>query len=138
MERVYRLDEIQTLAREFWESYPEKKVYALHGPMGAGKTTLVHALCEAKGVIDRVASPTFSIINEYVYPGGKIYHIDLYRLNGEDEAIRAGVEDCFYSGATCFVEWPDKAAALLPSDTISISLETAGEKTRRISINPST
>src|ERR1700744_2761533 len=97
MELCYRLAGIGPAAASLWQLFPSPTVFALHGAMGAGKTTFVHALCVAKGVTDTVGSPTFSIINEYRYPGGRIYHIDLYRLKDEEEALRAGVEDVLNS-----------------------------------------
>ena len=102
--------------------------------MGAGKTTFIHALCEVKGVKDVVGSPTFSIINEYYCPSGKIFHIDLYRLKDEEEAIRAGVEDCLYSDHICFVEWPEKAPDLFPNDTVHVFIEVADSETRHLTI----
>jgi tRNA threonylcarbamoyladenosine biosynthesis protein TsaE len=77
-----------------------------------------------------VSSPTFSIINEYSYDGGTVYHIDLYRLKDEEEAIRAGVEDCLYSGNICLVEWPERAAAIFPAHTVHVYLDAADEQTR--------
>ena len=100
--------------------------------MGAGKTTFIHHLCLARGVTDTVGSPTFSIINEYRYAGGSIFHIDLYRLKDEEEAIRAGVEDVLYSGEICLVEWPDRAPDIFPPDTVHVRLEVQGPDTRKI------
>ena len=104
--------------------------------MGAGKTTFIHALCEIKGVKDVVGSPTFSIINEYFLPdtGGKIYHIDLYRLGNEDEAVRAGVEDCLYGDNICFVEWPEKAPGIFPPETLHLEIEAIDSNTRHLTI----
>ena len=127
---------INETAATFWQMVQGSKVFALHGSMGAGKTTLVHALCEVKGVKDVTGSPTFSIINEYRDENGTtIYHLDLYRLNSEEEAIRAGVEDCLYSGEICFVEWPDKAPNLFPADTLHVYIELIDEQTRRLRMN---
>ncbi|MCW3089170.1 MAG: tsaE [Ferruginibacter sp.] len=110
-----------------------RTVYALHGEMGAGKTTLVHALCEAMGVKDNIASPTFSIINQYSTPEGEvIYHMDLYRLKDEEEAISSGVEDCLFSGNKCFVEWPEKAWAIFPPDTLRLNITVINSYTRKI------
>lgn len=103
---------------------------AISGPMGAGKTTLVHALCDALGVKDAVGSPTFSIINEYHSPQGPVYHIDCYRLRDEEEAIDAGVEDCLYSNSWCFVEWPEKIPHLFPENTARLFLEALPGGTR--------
>ena len=97
MEQTFSLEKINGVAKDFWKEVGAKKVFAFHGQMGAGKTTFIHALCDAKNVKDVVGSPTFSIINEYEYDceGTKkvLFHIDLYRLKDEEEAIRAGVED---------------------------------------------
>jgi tRNA threonylcarbamoyladenosine biosynthesis protein TsaE len=130
----YKLDEIKDAASRFWQTISDKKVIAFHGNMGAGKTTFIHALCELKGVKDVVGSPTFSIINEYYFPEGKIFHIDLYRLKDEEEAIRAGVEDCLYSDHVCFVEWPEKALALFPPETAHVFIEVANSDTRHLTI----
>lgn len=110
------------------------KVIAFHGNMGSGKTTFIHALCGVKGVKDVVGSPTFSIINEYYFPDGMIFHIDLYRLKDEQEAIRAGVEDCLYSDHICFVEWPEKAPAIFPADTVHVFVEVVDSENRRLTI----
>jgi tRNA threonylcarbamoyladenosine biosynthesis protein TsaE len=132
MERTYTLPEIDDLARVFWESFPEKKIYAVKGNMGAGKTSFIRALCNSKNVKETVGSPTFSIINEYSFNGGIIYHLDLYRLKDEEEAIQAGVEDCLYSGEICLVEWPDRAPGIFPDDSFGVLLETIDERTRKI------
>ena len=127
---TFTLDELPAIAADFRQQFPGKRVFAFHGKMGAGKTTFIHALCDAMKVAGTVGSPTFSIINEYSYEGGALYHIDLYRLQDEEEAIRAGVEDCLYSGSTCLVEWPDRAAGIFPADTVHIYLEAVDEQTR--------
>ena len=134
MKLTYKLDSIKEAAARLWETIDNKNVIAFHGNMGAGKTTFIHALCEVKGVKDVVGSPTFSIINEYYFPSGKIFHIDLYRLKDEEEAIRAGVEDCLYSDHMCFVEWPEKAPGLFPNDTVHVFIEVEDSKTRHLTI----
>lgn len=138
MEKTYSLNNITEAARFIWKESNDKKVLAFHGEMGRGKTTLIHALCDIKNVKDVVGSPTFSIINEYLFSENgiekKIYHIDLYRLKDEDEAIRAGVEDCFNSDHICLVEWPEKIPSLLPGDTLHIYMEMIDDHTRRLRI----
>ena len=131
---TYKLNEIKDAAKKFWLMIGNKKVIAFHGKMGSGKTTFIHALCEIKGVKDVVGSPTFSIINEYYFPDGMIFHIDLYRLKDEQEAIRAGVEDCLYSDHICFVEWPEKAAGIFPEETLHVFIEVADSQTRHLTI----
>ena len=122
------------MARIFWKTFPDNKIYAFHGEMAVGKTSFIKALCAVKKVNETVSSPTFSIINEYSYPDGKICHLDLYRVKDEKEAIRAGVEDCLYSGAICLVEWPDRAPGIFPEETLGIFLEMEDEKTRKIRV----
>jgi tRNA threonylcarbamoyladenosine biosynthesis protein TsaE len=134
MEIRFTLDGIQEAARRFWQAGDVAKVFAFHGAMGAGKTTFIHALCDVKGVTSTVGSPTFSIINEYVWPGGSMFHIDLYRLKDEEEAIQAGVEDCLYSGKICLVEWPERAEPIFPDDTVPVFISAIDPQTRVLRI----
>ena len=134
MRHTYKLNAIKQAATRVWQVITDKKVIAFHGSMGSGKTTFIHSLCEVKGVKDVVGSPTFSIINEYYFPGGRIFHIDLYRLKDEQEAIRVGVEDCLYSDHICFVEWPEKAPGIFPIDTVHVFIEVADSETRHLTI----
>ena len=138
MEWSFSLDNINRVAKECWNAINNKMVIAFYGTMGSGKTTFIHALCDIIGVKDVVGSPTFSIINEYAYDceGTKrvLFHIDLYRLKDEEEALKAGVEDCLYSGNLCLLEWPEKATDLLPPGTIHVFLELVDDKTRHLKI----
>jgi tRNA threonylcarbamoyladenosine biosynthesis protein TsaE len=102
--------------------------------MGAGKTTLIHALCNELKMEGSFGSPTFSLINEYAAPAGSIYHIDLYRCKNEEEAIRAGVEDCLYSGNRCFVEWPSRAPKIFPADAVHLFINVTGEDARNVEV----
>ena len=136
MELIYTLDNIEAAAQEFIGIAGAFKVFALEGEMGAGKTTFVHALCKLAGVTDAISSPTFSIINQYVTPDRRlIYHIDLYRVKDGEEAIQAGVEDCLYSGNTCFVEWPQKAPGIFPDATLHVTITAIDTNTRKLKIN---
>ncbi|HXD79299.1 MAG TPA: tRNA (adenosine(37)-N6)-threonylcarbamoyltransferase complex ATPase subunit type 1 TsaE [Puia sp.] len=132
MELRFRLPEIEAAAAGFWRHFPTQKVFAFHGEMGAGKTTFIHALCAEKGVTDTVGSPTFPIINEYSYPAGKLYHIDLYRLKDEEEAMRAGVGDVLYSGDLCLVEWPERAPGIFPPGTVDLAITAVDRDIREI------
>jgi tRNA threonylcarbamoyladenosine biosynthesis protein TsaE len=134
MEFSYDLKGIQSSAKAFWRHFAPFRIFAFHGPMGAGKTTFIQALCTVKGVEDTVGSPSFPIINEYGYPGGKIFHIDLYRLKDEQEARDAGVEDSLYSGEICLVEWPERAPRLFPPETVNVYIEVLDPFTRKITI----
>jgi len=136
MEVNFTLEQIDSTAAKLLASQTGRKVFALHGEMGAGKTTFIHALCEALGVADVITSPTFSIINQYKTKTDQtVYHMDLYRLKDENEAINAGVEDCLYSGNTCFVEWPEKAPGIFPNDTLHITISSVNDNTRKLKLN---
>lgn len=103
-------------------------VWLLEGEMGAGKTTLIKALCRRMGVETTVQSPTFSIVNEYVTATGEpVYHFDCYRLRNETEALDIGMEEYFDSGAACFVEWPERIAGLLPPDAWTVRIRVENE-----------
>jgi len=138
MEWTFTLEQIKEVARSCWTAIGDRAVVALHGDMGAGKTTFIHALCDLRGVRDVVGSPTFSIINEYVFNNngreGRIFHIDLYRVKSEQEAIQAGVEDCLYSDHISLVEWPEKAIGIFPEDTIHLFLKAIDGQTRTLRI----
>jgi tRNA threonylcarbamoyladenosine biosynthesis protein TsaE len=138
MEMLYTLSQLSQTAQAFWKIAANTHVIAFHGNMGSGKTTFIHALCDALKVKDVVGSPTFSIINEYFFlengSNKKIFHIDLYRLKDQQEAIHAGVEDCLYSDHICLVEWPEKISSLLPDDTLHVFIEPVGVQTRRLRI----
>jgi tRNA threonylcarbamoyladenosine biosynthesis protein TsaE len=131
----FTLNNIDAVAQQCWPLFDNKKIIALHGPMGAGKTTFVHALCKAKLVSSTVGSPTYSLINQYSYAGGSMYHIDLYRLKDEEEALRAGVEDALYSGDICLVEWPERAPDFFTAgNTVHIFIEVINEQIRTLRI----
>ena len=136
MQWIYTFQKIKEAAIECWAASGNATVLAFHGPVGVGKTTLIHALCDSKNVKDAVGSPTFSIINEYVFlekgTEKKIYHIDLYRLKDEEEAIRAGIEDCLYNKHICLIEWPEKITSLLPANTLHLYMEVVDANTRRL------
>ncbi len=136
MEVNFSLDKIQDIAVKLLAETTAYKIFAFHGDMGAGKTTFIHALCEAMHITDVVTSPTFSIINQYKTNSGQsVYHMDLYRIKDENEAINAGVEDCLYSGNTCLVEWPEKAAGIFPDNTLHIYISSIDDNTRKLKYN---
>lgn len=136
MDIIFCLTDIKRVAQLFWKQHQQKKVWAFHAPMGAGKTTFIHALCEVLQVKDAISSPTFAIINEYKSNVGRtIYHMDWYRLKDEEEAIHTGIEDALLSNNFCLVEWPEKALGLLPDNTLHIYIEVLDASTRRIFID---
>lgn len=114
-----------------------RTVVAFEGEMGAGKTTLVRALCASLGVPEReVSSPTFALVNEYRDERNQpIYHFDFYRIDSEDEAARMGAAEYFDSGYLCLVEWPARVAGLLPAERLTVTLEVTGLESRELTIN---
>ncbi len=123
--KIEGLETIDEAARKFIAEMGDNRVFAFKGDMGAGKTTFIKAVCEELGVTDVINSPTFAIINEYRAGNGElIYHFDFYRINKEEEAFDFGYEDYFYSGALCFVEWPEKIEKLLPPESVEVHITT--------------
>lgn len=116
--------------------YPEKRVYALRGKMGAGKTTFTKALCETLGTEDVVNSPTFAIVNVYEVGEDReeVYHFDCYRLKSIEEAMDFGAEEYLYSGQYCFIEWPEMIEALLPEDTVNVIIEVREDGKRVVTL----
>lgn len=133
MVKTYNITEINNIAAAVWEEGKAFRTWAFHAPMGAGKTTFIHALSEILQVEGPVSSPTFALINEYNSPvAGTIYHMDWYRLKDETEAVQAGMEDAILSNHYCFIEWPEKAESLLPENSFNITLELVDADTRKI------
>ncbi len=113
----------------------DSPVWCFRGEMGAGKTTLIKAICDQLGVQDAMSSPTFSIVNEYSdKENNSIYHFDFYRIKNEEEAREIGVEEYFYSGNYCFIEWPEKVEGLLPTDRVEIIINLVSSDRREIKL----
>ena len=135
MDLIFKLDEIDNAAKSFLQFTAPGRVFAFYGEMGTGKTTFILAVCKELKVNDQMGSPTYSIINQYqTNQTGMIYHMDLYRLKNEEEAIQAGIEDCLYSGNYCFIEWPERAAGILPDHTVAVSISSLNNDTRKLTI----
>jgi tRNA threonylcarbamoyladenosine biosynthesis protein TsaE len=128
--------QINMAAKQFIDLMGENKVFAFQGSMGAGKTTLIKAICEELGVKESVTSPTFAIINEYKdREGDSIYHFDFYRINKLEEAFDFGYEDYFYSGNLCFIEWPEIVESLLPENCVKVTIEEKEKGIRVMKLN---
>jgi len=128
----HRLDELDTVAHQLLADGRKHSVWLFEGEMGAGKTTLIKALCRALGVISMVQSPTFSIVNEYsTHEGHSVYHFDCYRLRNEAEALDIGIEEYFDSGNYCFIEWPERIESLWPATyyQVHLSADHVGRRT---------
>jgi len=122
--RCTGVSDLDRIAGELISLYPGKRIFALSGPMGSGKTTFIQALCRRLNVVDVVNSPTFSIVNEYLTgEGASVFHFDLYRIRKADELLDIGYEDYFYCGDYCFIEWPELAADLIPDESVYITIE---------------
>ena len=96
---------------------------AITGDLGAGKTTLVRAICRGYGVTDEVTSPTFALVHEYAAPRSRVYHLDLYRLTGPHELAPLGWDEIVSAPALVIIEWPERAGAALPPDHLPIELQ---------------
>ena len=126
--------QLPSIASEIISFAKKSQIFLFYGDMGAGKTTLIKALCKCLGTTDIVTSPTFSIVNEYEGRGGKIYHFDFYRLKDQTEALDMGYEEYFYSDAYCFVEWPEKIPGLLPDHYVSVHIKVMNNNFRQITM----
>ena len=132
MEFDFNINEIQNAAKKITVLIDKYRIIGFIGELGAGKTTLINAICLELGVRENVTSPTYSIIQEYHTDNIIIYHMDLYRIKSIEEAIDAGIEDCLNSNNLCLVEWPQKASLLFPKETVYISLQTISGNTRKL------
>ena len=128
-------EEMKSLAPKIIEVIGDTKIWCFEGDLGAGKTTLIQALCQTFNVIDQVTSPTYSLVQEYRdLEGNPYYHFDFYRLNHIQEALEMGCEEYFDSGHICFLEWPELVAPLLPDQKAKITIEAKENGTRIIKI----
>ena len=133
--RYTSIDELPSVAEKIIDFAGDTTVWLFEGEMGAGKTTLIKSICSAFGVKDLVSSPTFSLVNEYHTNQKEIfYHFDFYRIKNEVEASDIGVDEYFYSGNYCFVEWPSLIPNLIPEDFLTIQIEIISEKERKITL----
>lgn len=127
---------IEQPAKEFAKLFADYRIFAFYGEMGAGKTTFIKALCKEAGVTDIVSSPSFALIYEYMTGSGNtIYHFDFYRIKKLSELYDLGYEDYLYSGNICFIEWPEKAEDILPSETVKVFLTVNEDGSRKLMVD---
>ena len=133
--KINDISSIGEAARDFIKEIGDRRVFAFYGKMGAGKTTFIKAVCEELGVEDVITSPTFAIVNEYGLPTGEsLFHFDFYRIKKLEEVYDMGYEDYFYSGALCFIEWPELIEEVLPDDAVRVTITEAADGSRTVSI----
>ena len=133
---VRSVEETWSVAAQLAPALTPGRVIALTGDLGAGKTTFMQGLGIALGIRRPVTSPTFTLSVEYPTPRFKLVHMDLYRLSGPDDLLAIGFAEHIESGAVVAVEWPERAAALIPQDAIHISFTlTDAEDERMIEIS---
>jgi len=129
---INNIEELPGAAKRLLEFSSGAKIFLFEGDMGAGKTTLIKALCAELAVNDMTSSPTYSIVNEYIYPKGKIFHFDFYRIKSEIEAYDLGFEEYLYSKQYCFIEWPERIKSLWPESYIQVVINQTKDKERTI------
>lgn len=121
--QIAGLSALDESAKLLLQNFENDRVFAFYGSMGAGKTTLIKAICHQLGSADYVTSPSFSLINEYSTSGGDtIYHFDFYRIKKLEEAFDLGYEDYIYSGNYCLIEWPEMIEPLLPEGIVEVRI----------------
>lgn len=130
MNITYHIDDIDQVARQIL-AHTTNKAILFNAPMGAGKTTLINAMCKQLGINEVTSSPTFSIVNEYKTDKITVYHFDLYRLEHPEELLNIGIEDYIDSDAYLFVEWPDLLEPYLESFT-TINIEILSPNQRKV------
>lgn len=128
---AYKEDDLIAVASNLLQHLGERKIIALRGSMGAGKTTFIRYLAKAMGIEDMVSSPTYGYVNEYESSFyGKVYHFDLYRLDTIYQAYDIGIEEYIYSESVCIIEWPEIISDLLPDETLWVEIEVSEEGNR--------
>ena len=129
------VEDIPRIAKQFLDDVGHYKIFAFQGEMGVGKTSFIVQLLKSMGIENPEGSPTYSLVNTYTSPMfGEVLHFDLYRLEDEEEAIEAGVEELFYSNSICFIEWPERAEGILPLNTVWVKLRLMENNVREITI----
>lgn len=131
--QIPHLSGVRKAARALLDHFPDERVFAFYGAMGAGKTTLIKAVCRELGTADNITSPTFALINEYTTANQSvIYHFDFYRIKKLEEAFDLGYEDYIYSGNYCFIEWPEMIESLLPHGIVEVHIREIENGVRQV------
>lgn len=133
---IENIDKIDEAAELLLAAIGDRKIVALRGKMGAGKTTLTAAMMHRLNMDEEASSPTFAIVNEYhsSETGQTVYHFDFYRLESPAEALEIGVEDYWDSGNLCLMEWTENIEDILPEDTVFVNIEELESGTRQLTL----
>ena len=115
--------ELRDWGRRFGKAAHAPLVVTIAGELGAGKTTLVQAICAGYGVTDDVTSPTFALVHEYGAPRSPVHHLDLFRLDRPDQLDEIGWDELVSARAMVLVEWPERAGDRVPPGRVSLSLQ---------------
>jgi tRNA threonylcarbamoyladenosine biosynthesis protein TsaE len=130
--RVGSVEETYALAQEFASTLKKGDIVCLEGDLGAGKTTFTQALAASMDLPGAVTSPTFCIVQEHRTQSLTLVHMDLYRLNNEDDVLAIGWEDYIDEGAILVVEWPERAGSLIPDNAKKIVFRHTSNEEERI------
>ncbi|MBK9759506.1 MAG: tRNA (adenosine(37)-N6)-threonylcarbamoyltransferase complex ATPase subunit type 1 TsaE [Flavobacteriales bacterium] len=135
--QLHTPEEATDLAAAMLSACHDRRVFVFQGELGAGKTTLIKAMCAELGVASGTSSPSFSIVNEYrTATNQPVYHFDLYRLKNEQELDGIGFTEYLDSGNYCFVEWPELAKKHLPAGAVTVRMRVNenGDRTIEVSL----
>jgi tRNA threonylcarbamoyladenosine biosynthesis protein TsaE len=129
------LNELQSAARQLIEYASDQKIWVFKGNMGAGKTTFIKAIAKEFDIIDNVSSPTFSLVNEYQNNQNEVFfHFDFYRIESSEEVLEIGIDEYFYSGNYCWIEWAEKIPEFIPNHFVLIEMNVNDDQSREIGI----
>ena len=132
-QQINSIKSLDRSARQLLDAFPDKRIFAFYGEMGAGKTTYIKALCRALQVNDITSSPSFGLIHEYALENGEsVYHFDFYRIETVEEIFDIGYEEYMFSGEYCFMEWPEMVETILPEETVKIGIEVVNGGEREL------
>ena len=129
------VEDTEKLAKLIASKMKGGEVILLNGDLGCGKTAFARGFINSFGVKEAITSPTFTIVNKYTSSKGNIYHFDMYRLEDEEEALAAGLDELIdEAGAIKLIEWPEKTAGILPNDVIEINITKIDDNSRSFDI----
>jgi tRNA threonylcarbamoyladenosine biosynthesis protein TsaE len=128
--------QLTTVAKKLLKHAGDSKIFAFYGSLGAGKTTIIKAICEVLGAIDTVSSPTFTLVNEYLTSKGKtLYHTDFYRIKKPEEVFDAGIEEYLSGDSYCFIEWPEIVEEILPPERVNVRITVDDNEQRTLLVS---